>query len=50
MMKIPVAKLATACDHPITGETFILVFIQALYLGEKLEHTLSAKTRHHIMG
>ena len=40
MKKVPVAKVATAYDHPLTGETFILVFGQALYLGDQLEHTL----------
>jgi hypothetical protein len=31
MEKVPVAKVGTAYDHPETGETFILVFGQALY-------------------
>ncbi len=37
---VPVAKVATAYDDPITGETFILIFGQALYMGDSLEHTL----------
>jgi hypothetical protein len=37
---VPIAKVATAYDHPQTGETFILIFGQALYLGDELEHTL----------
>jgi hypothetical protein len=40
MEKVPVAKVGTAYDHPETGETFILVFGQALYLGDKLDHSL----------
>jgi hypothetical protein len=36
---VPIAKVATAYDHP-TGETFIIVFGQALYMGENLEHSL----------
>jgi hypothetical protein len=35
-----VAKVATAYDHPTTGETFILVFGQALYMGDRMDHTL----------
>jgi phage antirepressor YoqD-like protein len=35
MKSVPVAKVATAYDHPLTGETFRLVFGQALYLGDK---------------
>jgi len=40
MPQVPVAKVATAYDHPNTGETFILIFGQALYLGDKLQHNL----------
>jgi hypothetical protein len=40
MEKVPVAKVGTAYDHPITGETYILIFGQALYLGDQLEHSL----------
>jgi hypothetical protein len=40
MNQAPVAKVATAYDHPLSGETFILIFGQALYLGDKLRHTL----------
>jgi hypothetical protein len=40
MEKVPVAKVGMAYDHPITGETYILIFCQALYLGDKLEHSL----------
>jgi hypothetical protein len=37
---VPIAKVATAYDHPMTGETLILVFSQALYMGDSMEHTL----------
>jgi len=40
MSQVPIAKVATAYDHPATGETFILIFGQALYLGDQLDHTL----------
>jgi hypothetical protein len=36
---IPIVKAATAYDSP-TGETYILVIPQALYLGEYLDYTL----------
>lgn len=37
---VPIAKVATAYDHPQTGETFILVFGQVLYMPDTLEHSL----------
>ena len=37
---MPVAKVATAYDHPISGETVILIFGQALYMGDRMSHTL----------
>jgi hypothetical protein len=37
---VPVAKVAIAYDHPISGETFILIFGQALYIGDRMTHTL----------
>jgi len=40
MKQVPIAKVATAYDHPRTGETYILIFGQALYLGDKLQHML----------
>ena len=36
---IPIVKAATAYDSP-TGETYIIVIPQALYLGEHLDYTL----------
>jgi hypothetical protein len=41
---VPIAKVATAYDHP-TGETFIIVFGQALYMGENLDIHLFAPTK-----
>jgi len=46
LKQIPVAKLATAFDYPITRETFILVFGQALYLGDQLKHILICPSKH----
>jgi hypothetical protein len=40
MKSIPAAKVATAYDHPLSGETVILVFREVLYLGDKLDHSL----------
>ena len=37
---VPIVSGATAYDDPITGYTFILVFHEALYYGEKSDHTL----------
>jgi hypothetical protein len=40
MKQVPIAKVATAYDDPRTGETYILIFGQALYMGQTLDHTL----------
>ena len=40
MRNIPVAKTATAYDHPYDHETYILVTEQSLYFGDKVENTL----------
>ena len=37
---VPIVSGATAFDDPVTGDTFILVFNESLYYGEKLDHTL----------
>ena len=39
LKQVPVVEAVTAYDHP-TGETFILVLAQALYLGEQQEPSL----------
>jgi hypothetical protein len=37
---VPTVSGATAYDDPITGHTFILVFNESLYYGDKLDHSL----------
>jgi len=37
---VPIVTAATAFDDPTSGNTFILVFNEALYYGEKLDHSL----------
>ena len=37
---VPIVSGATAYDDPITGITYILVFHESLYYGDKLDHTL----------
>lgn len=37
---VPIVSGATAYDDPVTGNTYILVFHEALYYGDKLDHTL----------
>ena len=39
LKQVPVVEAVTAYDHP-TGETFILVLAQALYLGDRQEPSL----------
>ncbi|MEL6803179.1 MAG: hypothetical protein AAFO91_05255, partial [Bacteroidota bacterium] len=40
MDDVPVARCATAYDHPVTGRTVILDFPQILYLGDRLQDSL----------
>ena len=49
MQNIPVATVATAYDDPVTQETYVLVFFEALYFGETMEHSLVSpmQLRHH---
>ena len=37
---VSIVQAATAYDNPETGETFILVFNEALWMGGKMDHTL----------
>ena len=37
---VPIVSGATAYDDPVTGITYILVFHESLYYGDKLDHTL----------
>ena len=40
MTNILIVKAATAYDDPQTGETYIWILTQALFLGDKLVHSL----------
>ncbi len=40
MEEIPIVKAALAYDGPLSGETFILIFGQALYFGSKFRSAL----------
>ena len=46
---VPIVHAATAWQSPITGQTFILVFNEALWMGDSLDHTLvnPNQLRHH---
>jgi len=37
---VPIVKAATAYDDPVTGDTYILIIGQAIYLGKDVENTL----------
>ena len=37
---VPVVTAVTACDDPISGETHLLIFHQALWFGDKMTHSL----------
>ena len=48
---VPVVTAATLWTFPHSGETFILVFNEALWMGEKLDYTLvdpNQISHHHI--
>ena len=36
---VPVATVATSYDDPNTQETYILVFYEALFFGDTMEHS-----------
>jgi hypothetical protein len=38
--QVPIVQAATAYDNPDTGETTILILNEALWMGDKMEHTL----------
>ena len=40
MKNVPICSGATAFRHPDTGETFILIIHEALWFGDKLDHSL----------
>jgi hypothetical protein len=37
---VPIVQAATAFDHPDTGETTILILNEAIWMGDKMNHTL----------
>lgn len=37
---VPIVKAATAWQSPHTGQTYILIFNEALWMGDSLDHTL----------
>ena len=37
---VPIVRAGTAFDHPETGVTFIFVFNEAIWMGDKMDHTL----------
>ena len=37
---VPIVRAGTAWDNPDDGETFIFVFNEAIWMGDKMEHTL----------
>ena len=37
---VPIVTAATAYDSPTTGETYILIFNEVLWYGNKLDHSL----------
>ena len=52
LKNVPIVLGATAYDDPISGNTFILVFNESLYYGEKLKHSLinPNQVRHNLVG
>jgi hypothetical protein len=48
--EVLVATVATAWDHPVTGQTFILVIHQALYFGKQLDHSLINPNQINVTG
>ena len=40
MQGVPIVTACTAYDNPTTGETVILIFHQALWMGGRLPHSL----------
>ena len=46
---VPIAHVATAWQSPVTGETYILVLNEVIWMGNTLPHTLinPNQLRHH---
>jgi hypothetical protein len=43
---IPIVSGGTVYDDPFSGDTFILVFNECLYYGDKLDHTLISQIKY----
>ena len=42
---VPIVQAATAYDNPETGETTILILNEAIWMGDKMDHTLVNPTQ-----
>ena len=40
VQNVPIVHAATAWQSPVTGQTYILVFHEVLWMGDSLENTL----------
>jgi hypothetical protein len=40
LTNVPIASVATAWDHPETGESYLLIINEALYFGDRMNHSL----------
>ena len=47
---VPIAKAGTAWTSPESGTTFILVFNEGLWMGDKMEHTLVNPNQMRLFG
>ena len=47
---VPIAKAGTAWTSPESGTTFILVFNEGLWMGDKMEHTLVKPNQMRLFG
>ena len=47
---VPIAKAGTAWTSPELGTTFILVFNEGLWMGDKMEHTLVNPNQMRLFG
>ena len=50
MEDIPIVTVATAYDCPTTGRVFVLVINEALYFGDKMQHSLLCPNQLHANG
>jgi hypothetical protein len=47
---VPIATVATAYDCPATGRVYVLVINEALYIGDKMHHTLLCPNQLRVHG